>query len=210
MLPEFSALCLSYTHRTHTWLCTGHSESIQTPWLFPHFVTALFWNGLNIFFPSSIYTQYPIMTSQYPIMTSQYPIMTSQYPKMTSHPIMTSQYPIMTSQYPKMTKQKLVFRSVCKCIKSIQNLYSVLCWSTFGSDYSLKSSWILGYKLGTPVFGEFLKLFSADPLKLCQVGLGALLHSYFQVPLEMFDRFQVQALAGPLKDIQRLVPKPLL
>ena len=27
-------------------------------------------------FSSSIYTQYPIMTSQYPIMTSQYPIMT--------------------------------------------------------------------------------------------------------------------------------------
>ena len=26
----------------------------------------------------------------------------------------------------------------------------------------------------------------------------------------MFDRVQVQALAGPLKDIQRLVPKPLL
>ena len=30
------------------------------------------------------------------------------------------------------------------------------------------------------------------------------LHSYFQVSPEMFD------LAGPLKDIQRLVPKPLL
>jgi hypothetical protein len=26
----------------------------------------------------------------------------------------------------------------------------------------------------------------------------------------MFDRVQVRALAGPLKDIQRLVPKPLL
>ena len=26
----------------------------------------------------------------------------------------------------------------------------------------------------------------------------------------MFDQVQVQALAGPLKDIQRLVPKPLL
>ena len=26
----------------------------------------------------------------------------------------------------------------------------------------------------------------------------------------MFDRVHVQALAGPLKDIQRLVPKPLL
>ena len=26
----------------------------------------------------------------------------------------------------------------------------------------------------------------------------------------MFDRVQVRALAGPLKDIQRIVPKPLL
>ena len=53
-------------------------------------------------------------------------------------------------------------------------------------------------------------MFSADPLKLCQVGWGALLHSYFQISPEMFDRVQVWALAGPLKDIQRLVPKPLL
>ena len=37
-----------------------------------------------------------------------------------------------------------------------------------------------------------------------------MLHSYFQVSPEMFDRVQVQALAGPLKDIQRLVLKPLL
>ena len=36
------------------------------------------------------------------------------------------------------------------------------------------------------------------------------MHSYFQVSAEMFDRFQVRALAGPIKDIQRLVPKPLL
>ena len=37
-----------------------------------------------------------------------------------------------------------------------------------------------------------------------------MLHSYFQVSPEMFDQFQVRTLAGPLKDIQRLVPKPLL
>ena len=37
-----------------------------------------------------------------------------------------------------------------------------------------------------------------------------MLHSYFQVSPDMFDWVQVQALAGPLKDIQRLVPKPLL
>ena len=77
-------------------------------------------------------------------------------------------------------------------------------------DYSLNSSWVWRNKLGTPVFGEFLPFFSADPIKLYQNGCGALLHSYFQVSPEMFDRVQARALAGPLKDIQRLVPKPLL
>ena len=57
---------------------------------------------------------------------------------------------------------------------------------------------------------ELLPLFSADPLKPCQVKLEAFLHSYFQVSPEMFHRVQIWALAGPLKDIQRLVPKPLL
>ena len=56
--------------------------------------------------------------------------------------------------------------------------------------------------LGKPVFGEFLPFFSADPLKLCQVGWGVLLYSYFQVSTEMFDRVQVRALAGLLKDIE--------
>ena len=37
------------------------------------------------------------------------------------------------------------------------------------------------YKLGTPVFGEILPFFSTYSLKLCQVGWGALRHSYFQV-----------------------------
>ena len=139
---------------------TVHSESIQTP-------SALFSNWLNVFFPSSIYTLYPIMTMQ-----------------------------------------KQVFRHFSKWIQtkklkyhiyiSIQTLYSILCWCTFGSDYSLKSSWVWRYTLGTPVFGEFLPFFSADPLKLSQVGAGASLHSYFQVSPEMFDRVQVRALAGPL------------
>ena len=77
------------------------------------------------------------------------------------------------------------------------------------SDYSLESSWAWHYKIGTPVFGEFLPFFSADHLNLCQVGWGALLHSYFQVSPEI-DWVQVRALAGPLKDIQSLFPKPLL
>ena len=36
------------------------------------------------------------------------------------------------------------------------------------------------------------------------------LHSHLQVSPEMFHQVQVRALAGPLKDIQRLVLKPLL
>uniref|UniRef100_A0A8C7S611 Ceramide synthase 6 n=1 Tax=Oncorhynchus mykiss TaxID=8022 RepID=A0A8C7S611_ONCMY len=40
--------------------------------------------------------------------------------------------------------------------------------------------------------------------------LGVYPVCYFQVSPKMFDRVQVRALAGPLKDIQRLVPKPLL
>ena len=63
--------------------------------------------------------------------------------------------------------------------------------------------------LGTPVFWGFLPFFSAD-LKLCQIGWGALLHSHFQVSPEMFDWAQVRALARPLKDLRRLVAKPLL
>ena len=47
---------------------------------------------------------------------------------------------------------------------------------------------------------EFLPFLSADPLQLCQVGWGTL----------MFDRVHVRVLAGPLKDIQRLVLKPHL
>ena len=55
----------------------------------------LFYNGLYIFSPLSIYTQYPIMTSQ--------------YWRERERPL-GSQYPIMTSQYPIMIKQKQVFR----------------------------------------------------------------------------------------------------
>ena len=78
----------------------------------------------------------------------------------------------------------------------------LLCWSTFGSDCSLESSWVWHYKLGTLVFGEVLPLISADPLKLCQVECGALLHSYFQVSPEMVDRVQFRALAESPKDIE--------
>ena len=98
-----------------------------------------------------------------------------------------------------MKKQKQFFWNICKLIKTKTHLhkysypYSVLCWSTFGNNYSLESSWVWRYLLGTAVFGEFLPFFSADPLKLCQVGWGASVHSHFQVSPKMFDQVQVRA-----------------
>ena len=113
-----------------------------------------------------------------------------------------------------MTKQKQVknFLQMYKKIKyhiyvSILTVSSVLCWSTFASDYSLEFSCVWRYKRGKTKFGDLVPFFSTDPLKLCLVGWGASLHSYFQVSPEMFDRVQVQALGGSLKDIQKLIPK---
>ena len=83
---------------------------------------------------------------------------------------------------------------------SIHSLFSILCWCTFGSNYSLKSFWC--HKLGTTIFGQFCPFLFAAPLKLHQVGWEASVHSHFQISPEMFNRIQVWALAGPLKDIE--------
>ena len=61
----------------------------------------------------------------------------------------------------------------------------------------------------------YLGSFSLSSLQILSssvrlVGWGVSLNSYFQVSPEMSDQVQVRALAGPLKYIQRLVPKPLL
>ncbi|KAK6303896.1 hypothetical protein J4Q44_G00263500 [Coregonus suidteri] len=60
-------------------------------------------------------------------------------------------------------------------------------------------------------------MFGYDATSLAHLYLGSFSHaslqilsSSFQVSPEMFDRVQVRALAEPLKDIQRLVPKPLM
>ena len=71
-------------------------------------------------------------------------------------------------------------------------------------------------------------LLGYDATSLAHLYLGSLSHSSLQIlsssvrldgerrctaifrSLEMLDRVQVRALAGPLKDIQRLVLKPLL
>jgi len=49
------------------------------------------------------------------------------------------------------------------------------------------------------------------PLRLHQVGWGESVHSHFQISLEMFNQVQIWALMSePLKDIHRVVLKPLL
>ena len=56
---------------------------------------------------------------------------------------------------------------------SIQNLHLVLGQSTFGSNDSLKSSWELSYKLGTPFLLEGSPILAESP-KLNQPGWEAL------------------------------------
>ena len=117
------------------------------------------------------------------------------------------------TQYPIMTKQKQVFRNVCKFISHLHNNSDPLLSTLWKHLWQRLQPWVfLGwrYKLGKPVFGEGSFSHSSLQIKLCQVGWGVSLHSYFQVSPEMFDRVQVRALAGPLNDIQRLIPKPLL
>ena len=48
--------------------------------------------------------------------------------------------------------------------------------------------------------------FSADPLKLCQVGWGPAVDSHFQASTEMLNWVEVRTLAGPLEDIHGVVP----
>ena len=100
--------------------CTVHPESIHNASLFSTFcyVTALFQNGINIFFSSKFYTQYPIMTTW--------------------------------KKFLKFIKNK---KQRNHMYMSIHSLCSILCWCTFGSNYSLKSFWIWCHKLSTPIFG---------------------------------------------------------
>ena len=91
---------------------------------------------------------------------------------------------------------------------SIQTLYSVEAPLTGITTLSLFGYDARSFEhLDLRIFGDF---FSADPVKLCQVGWGSSIDSYFQVTPEMFNRIQVRALAGPIKDIHRVVHQPLL
>ena len=98
-------------------------------------------------------------------------------------------FPSIYTQYPIMTKQKQVFRNLCTFLKTIITEISHL------------------HKYSDPSLKTFLK-------RLCQrlqpqVFLGTTPQAWQTCP-EMFDWVQVRALAGPIKDIQRLVPKSLL
>ena len=55
-------------------------------------------------------------------------------------------------------------------------------------------------------FGQFIPLFLADHLKLCQIGWEASVNCYLQVSLQMFCGVYDWALAGPLKDSQEASP----
>ena len=67
---------------------------------------------------------------------------------------------------------------------SIKTIYSELLIScTFGSDYSLESSWVWPDEPCTSGFRDFLLFLSRDPLNHCQVGWGPSVDRHFQVCL---------------------------
>ena len=117
-----------------------------------------------------------------------------------------------------MTKQKLFFRNVYKFMTknklkyhikiSIQTLYSVLCWSTFGSDYSRVFLGMMPQAWHTCIWG-------VSPILLCRSS-QALSGWMGSVAAQLFSglsRDQLGSSLGsgwPLKDIQKLVLKPLL
>ena len=69
---------------------------------------------------------------------------------------------------------------------------------------SITASSLLGYD-ATSFTHLYLGRFSHSSVQILSSSV-----SDFHVSPEMFDLVQFKALAGPLKDIQRLVPKPLL
>lgn len=68
------------------------------------------------------------------------------------------------------------------------------------------NSVLLGYDVTSfsciPGLVDFLPVFTVDLFMLCKVGWGQSVDVHLQVSPEMFDLVQVQALAGPLQDIQ--------
>lgn len=79
--------------------------------------------------------------------------------------------------------------------------YSQLCWSTFGSFFSLLSFWIGCLQLSPPNFSQFAPVFSA--VLLHQFGWRH--HSAIFTSLQMFNQIPVWTLAWPIQDIHGVV-----
>ena len=93
---------------------------------------------------------------------------------------------------PHNDKAKTGFRHFCKC--TVFSLLSTLLkhlWQWFQPRLSHDATCLAHLYLGSFSHSSFT-------LKLCQVGWGASLHSYFQIYPEILDWVQVRALAGPL------------
>ena len=76
------------------------------------------------------------------------------------------------------------------------------------SDYRLESSWQYFDKLCTPGFEGFLpsqQILSTSS----RLDGDCQWTAIFSTPQRCFNSVQVRALAGPLKDIHRVVPKPI-
>ena len=120
----------------------------------------------------------------------------------------------ISTQHRIMTKWKQDLKMFCKCIKklklkhhfdiSIQTLFTVFSWSAFGSDYSLRSSWVWRQQaLHTWMWG-----FSAILLCRSPLALSGWMGTIGGQPFSGLSRDVW--LAGPLKDIHKIVPMPLL
>lgn len=81
---------------------------------------------------------------------------------------------IVSNPQKNKVKTKL-WQSSIKRITKILYLYAYLVpllwnWSTFGIIYILQSSWVWCHNLCTAGIGDILSFFSAEPLKVCQIG----------------------------------------
>ena len=114
-----------------------------------------------------------------------------------------------------MTKRKHILGKVCQFIENKICMYALRPFIQYFVEVSfavITALSLLGYEatslahlyLGSFSYSSLLILLSSVRLdaKQCCIAI-------FRSP-EMFNRVQVQVLAGPLKDIHWLVPKPLL
>jgi hypothetical protein len=114
-----------------------------------------------------------------------------------------TQYPIMTKQ--KQVKNKNGNITFTKVFRPFTQYFVEAPLAV------ITASSLLGYD-ATILAYLYLGSFSHSSLQiLARSGwMGSVATQQFQDSQEMFDRVQVRALAGPLKDIKRTVPKPIL